>query len=127
MKNIKLTIFRRFALLIFLITTILGVLFICITYFATTYYHEASTQLLNKDVAWHIAKFASPFTNNGLSREKADSVFQNAMVLSPGAEVYFLDTTGKDIYYHADEKDISSGMYYWNLLQNTLPIKDKNI
>ncbi|MEJ7585925.1 MAG: HAMP domain-containing sensor histidine kinase [Ferruginibacter sp.] len=84
----------------------MAVLFILITYLATSYYHDASTQLLNKDVAAHIAKFTSPFTSSGISREKADSVFQDAMVLSPAAEVYFLDTTGKVLYFHASEKEI---------------------
>jgi hypothetical protein len=77
-----------------------------ITYLSTTHFHEASTQLLNKDVAAHIAKFTSPFENNGINKQKADSVFKNAMVLSPSAEVYFLDTTGNVIAYHAPEKEI---------------------
>ncbi|MEO6670562.1 MAG: HAMP domain-containing sensor histidine kinase [Ferruginibacter sp.] len=108
MKSIKGTIFRRFALLIFCITTLMGVLFTIITYLATNYYHQASTELLNKDVAAHIAKFTSPFTSGGISREKANDVFQNAMVLSPASEVYFLDTTGKVIYFHAPEAEIKA-------------------
>ncbi|CAN5862557.1 ATP-binding protein [soil metagenome] len=106
MKNMRFTIFRRFAIFLFCIITGLGILFIAITYLATTYYHEASTELLNKNVAAHIATFTSPFTLTGISKEKADTVFQNAMVLSPGSEVYFLDTTGKVIYFHASEKEI---------------------
>lgn len=86
--------------------SVMAVLFMLITYLATRYYHDASTQLLNKDVAAHIAKFTSPFTTSGISKEKADSVFQDAMVLSPSAEVYFLDTTGKVLYFHASEKEI---------------------
>ena len=77
-----------------------------ITYFSTVNCHEASTQLLNKDVAAHIAKLTSPFTIKGIDKKKADSVFYDAMVLSPSAEVYFLDTVGKVIAYHADENDI---------------------
>lgn len=77
-----------------------------LTYLSTTNFHDASTQLLNKDVATHIAQFASPFENNGINKKKADSVFYNAMVISPSAEVYFLDTTGKVIAYHAKESDI---------------------
>ncbi|MGI8952664.1 MAG: HAMP domain-containing sensor histidine kinase [Chitinophagaceae bacterium] len=77
-----------------------------ITYLAATHFYQASTQLLNKDVAAHIAKFASPFDHNGLNKQKADSVFQNAMVISPSAEVYFLDTTGKVIDFHAPENEI---------------------
>jgi signal transduction histidine kinase len=77
-----------------------------ITYLSITHFHQASTQLLNKDVAAHIAKFTSPFESTGINKQKADSVFQNAMVLSPSAEVYFLDTAGNVIAYHAPEKEI---------------------
>jgi len=106
MKQRNLTIFRRFAVVVFSITAILGLLFIIITYLATKYYHQASTQLLNKDVAAHIAEFTSPFSESGINKRKADSVFKNAMVLSPSAEVYFLDTAGKVIAFHAPEKEI---------------------
>lgn len=82
----------------FFIITVLSALFILITYFASTYFYKASTQLLNKDVATHIAKFTSPFENNSINRQKADSVFYNAMVVNPSIEVYFLDTVGTVIY-----------------------------
>lgn len=87
----------------FSLITLLGCGFIAIAYFFITRYHEAGTQLLNKSVAEHVAKFASPFTAAGVDAKKADSVFYNAMVLNPGAEVYFLDTTGRIIAYHQDE------------------------
>jgi signal transduction histidine kinase len=82
-----------------------------ITYLSTTTYHEASTQLLNKDIAAHIAKFTSPFEGQGVNPKKADSVFYNAMVLSPSAEVYFLDTNGKVIAFHSPKNEISR----WNV------------
>jgi signal transduction histidine kinase len=106
MKQRNLTIFRRFAIVVFSMTAGLGLLFIIITYLSTKYYHEASTQLLNKDVAKHIAEFTSPFRESSINKRKADSVFKNAMVLSPSAEVYFLDTAGKVIAFHAPEKEI---------------------
>ncbi len=110
MKNRNFTIFRRFAIMIFGLTAVLSLLFIIITYLTTNYYHQASTQLLNKDVASHIAEFTSPFSESGINKQKADSVFKNAMVLSPNAEVYFLDTTGKVIAFHAPEKEIIEWM-----------------
>jgi signal transduction histidine kinase len=103
MNNKKGNIIRRFALMIFSLIMLLGCCFIAIAYFFITRYHEAGTQLLNKSVAEHVAKFASPFTATGVDAKKADSVFYNAMVLNPGAEVYFLDTAGKIIAYHEDE------------------------
>lgn len=106
MKQRNLTIFRRFAVVVFSMTAILGLLFIIITYLSTKYYHQASTQLLNKDVAAHIAQFMSPFSESTLDKRKADSVFKNAMVLSPSAEVYFLDNAGKVTAFHAPEKEI---------------------
>jgi len=85
-------------------------LFAGLTYFSISDFHEASTQLLNKDVASHIATFTSPFTNEGIDKKKADSVFYDAMVLSPSAEVYFLDTAGKVIAFHAEQKEIKQWM-----------------
>ncbi len=106
MSERKGNIIRRFAGLIFGLITVLGFFFILITYLVITHYHEASTQLLNKDVAAHIAKFASPFEGGGIDKTKADSVFYNAMVLSPAAEVYFLDPSGKIIAFHPDDNPI---------------------
>ncbi len=106
MKTKKITIFRRISILFFTLITVLCLLFMTISYFLTTNFHQASTQLLNKDVAAHIAEFTSPFEKHGINRAKADSVFKNAMVLSPSAEVYFLDITGKVIAFHAPKKEI---------------------
>ncbi|MBS1566230.1 MAG: hypothetical protein JST39_17735, partial [Bacteroidetes bacterium] len=85
---------------------LLGCLFVSITYFATLHYYQATTQRLNKDVATHIATFTSPFGHSGLDRKMADSIFYDAMVLSPSVEVYFLDTTGKVMYFHAPDSAI---------------------
>ncbi|MDQ6755493.1 MAG: ATP-binding protein [Bacteroidota bacterium] len=106
MKTKSFSIFRRISILVFALITILGVLFMALTYYATTHYHLASTQLLNKDVAAHIAKFASPYDNNGINKSRADSVFKNAMIISPSAEVYFLDTAGNVLDFYGPKKDI---------------------
>jgi signal transduction histidine kinase len=99
-------IFRRIYIIVFLLIAMLGLLFMGVTYLATTSFYTASTQLLNKDVAAHIAKFTSPYGREGFDRQKADSVFYQAMVISPSAEVYFLDTTGRVIYFHGDTSEI---------------------
>ncbi len=103
MKN---TIFKRVSLLVFSLITILSLLFIIITYVSATYFFNASTELLNKDVAAHIAEFTSPFESTAINKKKADSVFYNAMVVSPSIEVYFLDTAGNVIYYEAPDSAI---------------------
>lgn len=106
MKTKKITIFRRISIVFFTLITLLCLLFMAISYFLTTDFHQASTQLLNKDVAAHIVEFTSPFEKEGINKAKADSVFKNAMILSPGAEIYFLDTTGKVIAFHAPKSEI---------------------
>jgi len=108
MKNSPFVLFRRIYVVIFLLIALLGVVFTGITYIATTNFYETSTQLLNKDVAAHIARFTSPYGREGFDRQKADSVFYEAMVISPSAEVYFLDTTGKVIYFHGQPEEIKS-------------------
>ncbi len=104
MKPKSLTLFSRIILFVAGIITALAVVFVALTYIVATNYYESSTQLLNKDVAAHIAEFTSPFNAQGLNKRKADSVFHDAMVLSPNSEVYFLDTGGAVIDYYEKSK-----------------------
>ena len=106
MRQQPFAIFRRIYIVVFLLIALLGLLFIGVTYLATTSFYAASTQLLNKDVAAHIAKFTSPYGREGFDRQKSDSVFYPAMVISPSAEVYFLDTVGRVIYFHGTPAEI---------------------
>src|SRR6266567_4542006 len=103
MKKNSSSIFTSIGFLVFSIIFVLGAMFIFMTYLSATHFYQATTQRLNKDVAEHIAKFTSPFSTTGLDHKKADSVFYDAMVLSPSIEVYFLDTTGNVMYYQAPD------------------------
>jgi signal transduction histidine kinase len=103
MKKYTSSLFTSIGLMVFTIIVVLGTVFILMTYLSATHFYQATTQRLNKDVAGHIALFTSPFHDNGFDRKKADSVFYDAMVLSPSIEVYFLDTAGKVMYYHAPD------------------------
>src|SRR5579863_1344938 len=107
MKTKTFPLFGRILLMVFALITILSVTFILIAYLSVVHYYQASTQLLNKDVAGHIAKFTSPFDQEGLNKQKADSVFYQAMVISPSVEVYFLDTTGRVIYFHGAPNEVT--------------------
>ena len=106
MNKSPFALFRQIYLVVFLLTALLCIVFTGVTYMATTNFYEASTQLLNKDVASHIARFISPYGRAGFDRHKADSVFYDAMVISPSAEVYFLDTSGRVIYFHGAPAEI---------------------
>jgi signal transduction histidine kinase len=106
MKTKTFPLFSRILLLVFTLITVLSLTFILIAYMSVVHYYQASTQWLNKDVAAHIAKFTSPFDKGGLNKQKADSVFYNAMVISPSVEVYFLDTTGRVIYFHGAPNEV---------------------
>jgi signal transduction histidine kinase len=102
----KFNLFKRIGILIFLLITVLSVLFIGLTYVTTNEFYQSGTQLVDKDVAAHIAKFTSPYEDKGINKNIADSIFYNAMVLNPGIEVYFLDTAGNIMYYHAPDSVI---------------------
>ncbi len=106
MKTKSFPLFSRILFLVFTLITVLSLTFMCIAYLAVIHFYQASTQLLNKDVASHIAKFTSPFEQQGLNKQKADSVFYQAMVISPSVEVYFLDTGGRVIYFHGSLNEV---------------------
>ncbi|WCT14274.1 HAMP domain-containing sensor histidine kinase [Mucilaginibacter jinjuensis] len=103
MKTRSTGIFSRIGIFIFLIIASLAILFVYVTYSATSDYYQASTQLLNKDIASRIATLSSPFSKEGIDHKKADSVFKNTMIISPNTEVYFLDTMGNVKYYFAPD------------------------
>jgi signal transduction histidine kinase len=103
MKTRSKGIFSRIGVFVFLVITVLGVLFVVVTYTATSDYYQASTQLLNKDVAANIARLSAPFSKEGIDHKKADSVFNSTMIISPNTEVYFLDTMGNVKYYYAPD------------------------
>ncbi|MFA6245401.1 MAG: HAMP domain-containing sensor histidine kinase [Mucilaginibacter sp.] len=103
MKTRPTGIFSRIGIFVFLVITALGILFVVVTYNATSDYFQASTQLLNKDVASNIARLSEPFSKEGIDHKKADSVFNNTMIISPNTEVYFLDTLGNVKYYYAPD------------------------
>lgn len=103
MKKRSTGIFSRIGIFVFLVIAVLGVLFVVVTYTATSDYFQASTQLLNKDIAGHIAKLSAPFSKEGIDHKKADSVFNSTMIISPNTEVYFLDTLGNVKYYYAPD------------------------
>jgi hypothetical protein len=63
-------LFGRTWWVVFLLIVVLGLLFTGVTYWAITNFFEASTQLLNKDVAGHIAEFTSPYGREGFDRPK---------------------------------------------------------
>jgi signal transduction histidine kinase len=107
MKTKTIPLFSRILLMVFALITVLSVTLILIAYLSVVHFYQASTQLLNKDVAAHIAKFTSPFDQAGLNRQKADSVFYQAMVISPSVEVYFLDATGAVIYFHGSPDEVT--------------------
>lgn len=96
-------IFSRIGIFVFLVITALGIFFVLITYNATSNYYQASLQLLNKDEAPRIAALSPLFSDKGIDHTKADSVFDNTMIVSPNTEVYFLDTLGHVEYYYAPD------------------------
>jgi signal transduction histidine kinase len=107
MKERKSNLFRRITVLVLSIIAVLGLVFTTITYLANKHYQQAGMQLQNREVAGLIARFSSPYTGrNAISQQKADSVFHQAMVLCPNAEVYFLDTAGGVLAYRRDEKKV---------------------
>jgi signal transduction histidine kinase len=106
MKTKTFPLFSRILLMVFALITVLCLTFVFVAYLSVIHFYQASTQLLNKDVAAHIAKFTSPFDKDGLNKQKADSVFYQAMVISPSVEVYFLDTTGRVIYFHGAPDEV---------------------
>jgi signal transduction histidine kinase len=105
-KRLNPGLYGKLALTFLLVLTLLAAVYGFLTAYSANRYFEANYQRLNRDVAAHIAKFTLPFINQQVNRAGADTIFFNAMVTNPSAEVYLLDSTGAILLYHAPPKEI---------------------
>ncbi|GAB3337832.1 ATP-binding protein [Larkinella ripae] len=105
-KRPNLGLYGKLALTFLLVLTLLAAVYGFLTAYSANRYFEANYQRLNREVAAHIAKFTLPFINQRVNRKGAETIFFNAMVTNPSAEVYLLDSAGTILLYHAEPKEI---------------------
>lgn len=63
-------------------------------------------QLLNRDVAAHVAKDLRPFVDGGVDVAALKALFMRVMVVNPALEVYLLDEDGRVLAYDAPDEKI---------------------
>ncbi len=112
-KTISNKLIKKLSVSFLVIILIIGVVYICTTYYLIKQFYSETSQHLNANVANHLVeeKFrnASPYLENGkVNKELFDDLMHDMMAVNRAIEVYLLNDEGGIVYSvvldHSDPK-----------------------
>lgn len=95
------SLYTKFTLLLFLLFSVIGVLFIGLTVLTTDYHQQEVLEKLNRDIASHISQEKSLIQNQQINQKALEEIFHMLMVINPSIEIYLLNPQGKILAYSA--------------------------
>jgi len=100
------TLYRKLAMLLFLLLTAVGACLLWVYIYTAEMYQQEVNQKLNASLATHIVADNLPIKNGAVVQSALDGIFHSLMVINPAIEVYLLDTQGKILAYSAPREKI---------------------
>lgn len=97
------TLYRKMALLLFVLVIALGTSFFWLMNYSTELYQQEASQKLNLDLASQLVKEAPLIADSKVNQEALESLFHMLMVINPSIEIYLLDSEGRILAYSAPE------------------------
>ena len=101
--NVQGSIYRKMAMLLFLLILLLGGLFLWMLSYSSNAYQQEVMQKLNSSLAQHLVESDSLLTDGKANKKALEHLFHLLMVINPSIEVYLLDAGGKILAYSAPE------------------------
>ncbi len=95
------SLFAKLTLTLLLLFSLLSVLTITVTFFATDYYQQEVMQKLNGEIASHIVKESDILKDGKINHSALRQLFRSLMVLNPNLEIYLLDHEGEILEFSA--------------------------
>ncbi len=95
------TLYAKLALVLLGLMSVMGILYLVLTYYSTGMYLKEVNQRLHKDLSKNMVAENILMINGEIKRDALKGVFHNLMVVNPGIEVYLLDPKGKILTYSA--------------------------
>ncbi|MDX1907116.1 MAG: HAMP domain-containing sensor histidine kinase [Bacteroidia bacterium] len=100
------TLYWRISLVLLLILSLLGAVYLGITTVTAQRFLEESSQKLNGDIAQHTVQEVRPLVNGRVDTLAIQQIMHSMMIINPGVEVYLLDTAGMIYTYVAPYKKV---------------------
>lgn len=95
------TLYRKLALISFLLVFTIGAVFFQIIRYSTEMYQQEVAQKLNIDLAANIVHEKNLIKNKVINKKGLKHVFHMLMVINPSIEMYLIDPQGKILDYFA--------------------------
>lgn len=96
-------IYRKMAMLLFLLMLMLGSGFLWMLSYSSNAYQQEVMQKLNTDLAQHLVESDSLLADGKANKKALEHLFHLLMVINPSIEVYLLDAEGDILAYSAPE------------------------
>ena len=97
------TLYRKMALLLFLLLLVVGAVFLLLTNYSSARYQQEVMQKLNLDLARQLVESKPLLVDSGINRAALEELFHMLMVINPSIEIYLLDRTGRLLAFSAPE------------------------
>jgi two-component system OmpR family sensor kinase len=97
------TLYRKMAILLFILVFSLGVSFFWVMNYSSELYQQEVNQKLNLDLAGHLVDEAPLIADSKVNQDALKNLFHMLMVINPSIEIYLLDPQGRILAYSAPE------------------------
>ena len=114
------TLYRKMAILLFVLVFSLGVSFFWVMNYSTELYQQEVNQKLNLDLASHLVDEAPLIADSKVNQDALKNLFHMLMVINPSIEIYLLDPQGRILAYSAPEGKVKLKQIAMSPLQNFL-------
>jgi len=95
------TLYRKLALTLFLIVSLVGILFFLMIRFTAEMYQQEVAQKLNDQLANHIVAEELLLEDGEINNSALEHIFHMMMVINPSIELYLLDKNGRILSFSA--------------------------
>ncbi|WP_310381634.1 HAMP domain-containing sensor histidine kinase [Flavobacterium sp.] len=101
------SLFWKISAVFFILLTVVGLMYIYISFGYSDNYLDEVNQRLNHDTAKNIVENSTPFYNGEVIKPALEEMFHHVRAINPSLEVYLVDPKGKIIAWYPPEKKIA--------------------
>lgn len=102
----KSSLFWRVSALFFILLSVVGFIYIYVSFDYSNKYLDEVNQRLNHETAKNIIENSTPFYNGKVIKPALEEMFHHVRAINPSLEVYLIDVKGKIIARYPPEKAI---------------------
>jgi signal transduction histidine kinase len=112
---------------LFVVFAIIGLAYMCLSFYSTRNFFLETTQKLNAQVAQHLIHEVSPFQDGQVNQEALGVIMHSMMAVNPSIEVYLLGNDGQILSYVVLDKKVKLTSVNLDPIQEGIRNQFKNL